>query len=57
MDFLPQLKEHLFLKNSINLEELSKFTKNEILAVYVIRKPTIPILEKALTDNNLTFKN
>ena len=47
----------LVSKNIINLEELSKFTKTEILAIHGIGKTTIPIFEKALTDNNFTFKN
>lgn len=40
----------------ISISELSKFTKNEIQELHGIGKTAIPILEKALTDNNLTFK-
>ena len=46
----------LVSKNIINLEELSKCTKTEILEFHGMGKIAIQILEKSLTDNNLTFK-
>jgi uncharacterized protein YdhG (YjbR/CyaY superfamily) len=47
----------LISKNIFTLEELSKFTKAQILAFHGIGKTTVPILEKALSDKNLTFKD
>ena len=47
----------LVSKNITNLVELSNFTNTEILSLHGIGKTAIPILEKALFDYNLTFKN
>ncbi len=47
----------LIANNITNLAELSNFTLTEILSFHGIGKTAIPILEKALLDHNLTFKN
>ena len=47
----------LISNNITNLEELANFTQTEILSFHGIGKTAIPILEKALFDHNLTFKN
>jgi len=46
----------LVSKNISTLAELSNFTLTEILTFHGIGQTAIPILEKALFENNLTFK-
>lgn len=38
------------------LEQLSKFTEKEVLSFHGIGKSSLPILQKLLSDNDLTFK-
>ena len=47
----------LITNNITNLAELANFTLTEILSFHGIGKTAIPILEKAISDHNLTFKN
>lgn len=37
-------------------EQLSKFTEKEVLSFHGIGKSSLPILQKLLSDNDLTFK-
>lgn len=39
------------------VEQLAKYTEKEILCFHGIGKSSIPILQKILSNNNLTFKN
>ena len=39
------------------LDQLSKYSKEEVLTFHGLGKTTIPKLEKLLSENNLSFKN
>lgn len=46
-----------FENNDIKtIEQLAKYTEKEILSFHGIGKSIIPILQKILSNNNLTFK-
>lgn len=38
------------------IEQLAKYTEKEVLSFHGIGKSSIPILQKILSNNNLTFK-
>lgn len=40
----------------VTLKQLSKHTEKEVLSFHGIGKSSIPILQKILLENNLTFK-
>jgi len=46
----------LVSKNIMSIQALSNYSKTDILTFHGIGKTAIPILEKALIDNNLPFK-
>ncbi len=58
IDGLSAPVQRVLIGNNItNLAELANFNLTEILSFHGIGKTAIPILEKALFDHNLTFKN